>query len=237
MAPDTRSRHRRIAELAGPTATLLDVGGTGGELGLFMPGTRIVTANIEPGADIVYDGKALPFADNEFEVAVSVDVLEHVPKSLRSEHLTELARVARDKVIVCCPLGGEAHDAAERELAEWYEQTTRSRHRYLDEHVQRGLPSEAELTDLARGVPFGTDLFYEGNFVDANQAFRLTTELKQRPTPGRLARYLALILRPDPEAVLERAPTPLTNRAYLIGFPDEPSAPPAAPESRQTLKP
>lgn len=48
-----------------------------------------------------YDGYHLPFKDNEFDVIVSIDVLEHVEKY--DDFLHELARVAKRHVIINTP--------------------------------------------------------------------------------------------------------------------------------------
>lgn len=221
MAPDTRARHRQISGLAGSPATLLDVGGSAGELAVFMPETRIVTANVAPGADFLFDGLSLPFGDSAFDVAVSVDVLEHIERPLRHRHLSELARVARERIVVCCPLGGEAHEAAERELADWHETATGRRHRFLDEHMDRGLPGTAELEALAGQTLAAYDLFYAGDFREANTMFRLTTELKSKPTPRRLARYLLALRHRRRGTTMQRSPSSVTNRAYLVGRPRE----------------
>ena len=219
MAPDTRSRHRQVSGLAGSPGTLLDVGGSAGELALFMPGTGIVTANVEPGADVVFDGVSLPFPDKSFDAAVSVDVLEHIDPPLRRRHLTELARVARTRVVLCCPLGSEEHEAAERELAEWHERTTGRRHRFLDEHLLRGLPSAKELAALAEPALADFKLLYAGDFRVANEMFRLTTELKARPTPRRAWRYLRAVVRQRDGAPLVTTATSSSNRAFITGRP------------------
>lgn len=48
-----------------------------------------------------YDGYHLPFEDNEFDVIVSIDVLEHVERY--DEFLKELVRVAKKHVVINTP--------------------------------------------------------------------------------------------------------------------------------------
>ncbi len=48
-----------------------------------------------------YDGYHLPFKDNEFDVIVSIDVLEHVERY--DEFLRELARVAKKAIVINTP--------------------------------------------------------------------------------------------------------------------------------------
>ena len=217
MAPDTRSRHRIVSRLAGDPATLLDVGGVAGELALFMPGTSIVTANVEEGADVVFDGITLPFEDGSFEAAVSLDVLEHVPRDQREIHIADLARVAKNRVVICCPLGSEAHNAAEHELADWHESVTGRRHRFLDEHLERGLPTEEELRALAAAAPIRFELSFHGDFEEANELFRLSTLAKQRKRPADLARYARVRFGRRHEGALTEHPGPRANRAFLVG--------------------
>ena len=217
MAPDTWSRHRIVSRLAGDPATLLDVGGVAGELALFMPRTRIVTANVEEGADVVFDGITLPFEDNSFEAAASLDVLEHVPRDQRGVHIDDLTRVASDRVVICCPLGSEAHEAAERELADWHEAITGRRHRFLDEHLQRGLPREDELRALAAAGPMRFELRFHGDFDEANELFRLSVLAKHRKRPADVARYARVRFGRRREVPLTETPGPRANRVFLVG--------------------
>lgn len=81
--------------------TVLDFGAGYCELSSFL-GERNPTTNIDTFKgcenEMVYDGFKLPFADNSFDVVVSMFVLHHIPhfKSI----LDELQRVARKRVIV-----------------------------------------------------------------------------------------------------------------------------------------
>jgi hypothetical protein len=150
---------------------------------------------------------------------VSVDVLEHIARPQRHRHLAELARVAREKIVVCCPLGGEEHEAAERELAAWHERTTGGQHRFLAEHIERGLPTAEDLSTLA-GEAFGEHrLLYTGDFRASNAAFRAATELKAAPTPRLLARYLRAVWRLRGNHPLEHSPRATTNRVFIVGAP------------------
>lgn len=216
LPPDTFERHWIVAEKSGRPTNLLDVGGNRGELAAFMPGTDVVTINVHgEDADHHFDGGRLPFDDDSFEVAVSVDVLEHIPSQERRRHVEELARVARRRVILCCPLGTPEHSAAERDLLRWYRELSGSDHRFLAEHLERGLPTEPELRKL---LDCGENprILFHGDFRRANEVFRLSSELRHRPSPARAARYARrrLDLRRD----LELSPTsnPYSNRAFLM---------------------
>jgi SAM-dependent methyltransferase len=208
--PDTRERHLVAARALGAGGTVLDVGGRRGELAAFLPGARVSTANVEPPADVLYDGERLPFPDGSFDAAASLDVLEHVPRELRRTHLEELLRVARRNVVACFPLGTDEHVRAERELAEWHLSLTGYSHRFLGEH---DLPTEAEVRELVAGLPF--ELWFHGDFRRAAELFRLGARAR-RLEPRALAAYIRALAAPADLELSER-PSAWTNRVFLVG--------------------
>jgi hypothetical protein len=207
--PDTRERHAVAARALGPVETVLDVGGHRGELAAFLPEAEVLTANVEPPADVVYDGDRLPFPNGSFEAATSLDVLEHLPRWRRRTHLEELLRVARSRVVVCCPLGTAEHVQAERQLAEWHRSLTGYSHRYLGEH---DLPTEAELREVVAGLPF--ELAFHGDFRRAAALFRLGVRAR-RLEPRAVADYIRALAAPL-DLELFAAPSPWTNRVFLL---------------------
>lgn len=214
---DTWERHVLAARLAG-AVTVLDVGGVQGQLALFLPRARVVTVNVEPPADVLFDGEHVPAEDASFEAVMSLDVLEHVAPCHRMAHVAELARVARRHVVVSTPLGTPAHVAAERELADWYSWTTGERDRFLDEHLALGLLTETELRHLAAGVPgFDWRLLFHGDFRRIVETFRLGVRARTRRGAPDLARYARrrLLARSDLELIEQ--PRPESNRAFLVG--------------------
>jgi hypothetical protein len=216
MPPDTFERHSIIARLADPAGSVLDVGGVRGELGLFLPGAEVTTINIEGElADTHFDGTVLPFDDDSFDLAVSLDVLEHIPAGERARHFGELVRVARNQVVVCCPLGSPEHVAAEAALSSWYERTTGRPHRYLDEHLARGLPDEAELRRLADATGEDYRILFHGDFRRANEAFRRSSLLKNRATPANALAYARLRLDPRRSLRLDPMASAWSNRAFV----------------------
>jgi hypothetical protein len=216
MADDTWERHTIVAGLVGNPGTLLDVGGVAGDLEAFLPRSRVIALNVgDENADVHFDGKRIPFEDDAFDAAVSLDVLEHIGPAGRAEHLSELRRVARGPVVACCPLGTSEHVAAERELAGWYRELTASGHRFLEEHLVTGLPTEAELREAADSAG-EFDLRFQGDFRAVNELFRKAALARSRPTPRNLAAYARARVRARTVPVLEDGSTPHTNRAFLI---------------------
>jgi hypothetical protein len=184
-------------------------------LAQFMPDAAITTANVDTRSDVQITGTELPFADATFEVATSIDVLEHLERHDRGGHLTELARVAQDRVVFCCPLGTAAHAESERRLAEWYEHTTGRQHRFLREHVACGLPDEVELRTLTSVLPGSCTFGFHGDFRRAEEMFRLGVLTRVQPHRHGL-NYLRQRLLTRPDRALALRAHEFTNRAFVV---------------------
>jgi Methyltransferase domain len=212
---DTWERHAIVASLAGRPRTVLDVGGVPRVLAMFMADAAITTANVDSRADVQISGTELPFANATFDVATSIDVLEHLERRDRGGHLTELARVAQDRVVFCCPLGTAAHAESERRLAEWYEHIIGRQHRFLKEHVARGLPDEVELRTLTSVLPGSCTFGFHGDFRRAEEMFRLG--VLARVQPHRYGfRYVRQRLFARPDRALDLSAHEFTNRAFVV---------------------
>lgn len=214
LHPDTHARHALAARFLGDAGSVLDVGGVHGQLARFLPGRRVVAANVEPPADVLFDGLRLPFADSSFAAATSLDVLEHLPAGQRAAHVSELARVACRRVLLASPWGSEQHAEAERALEAWYETETGAPHPRLAQHVAYGLPTGDELLGLAEGAGLRGELFFQGDFRQNDRLFRFATRARHNPLA--LARYAVLRIATTPDVTLTRAPGPHTNRAFLV---------------------
>jgi len=163
---DTFIRHRLVAALACKfnPRTILDVGGEG-MLKLFLPRVQITTANVK-SADISYSGDKLPLNDNSFDLVVSLDTIEHLPKNKRMNFLRELYRVSRKGFIFCAPFGTPEHLAYEKKILDSGVLSGDS-HAYLAEHVKYGLPTPAEVSEMAR--QFSAQVFYQGDFREVER--------------------------------------------------------------------
>lgn len=217
LPADTWERHFFVARFAAGAKTVLDVGGIAEQLASFMPRADVTALNVgDERADVQFDGLRIPYPDNAFDAVVSLDVLEHINRDSRALHFSELARVAAQRVVVCCPLGTPEHVEAERELAVWYRQTVGSGHRFLEEHTERGLPTRDEVEGLTASAGLDATLHFHGDFRRANRVFRLATQLRQRPTPRALAAYamIRLDLRHDRELAAESSPW--SNRVFAV---------------------
>lgn len=210
---DTFLRHRLVSQLAkkfNPTS-ILDVGGEG-LLSLFMREVRVTTANTK-SADIDYSGESLPVHDNSFDLVVSLDTIEHLPKTRRSAFIKDLYRVAKRGLIICAPFGTAEHVVYEKQLLESGLLSGESSV-YLAEHVALGLPTPLEVSAMA-GL-FGAAIHYEGDFRKA----KVTGNGPMRSA------YLSLFFQTlcnmfdslfgDMASHLKQSYGPYTNRFFLI---------------------
>jgi SAM-dependent methyltransferase len=155
---------RLLDDLGG--GTLLEVGSGSRGLGAWLDHRWQVTAAdvsfddygsasgaaVPAVTTVVADARDLPFDDRSFDAAVSIDMLEHIAADDRPRVLSELARVARRRVVIACPTGAAAL-AADHALAEDYRRRGRDLPPWLAEHLDIGFPEPEE---LGRGLaPFG----------------------------------------------------------------------------------
>ena len=102
------------------------------------------------------DACRLPFADNSFDAAVSLDTVEHLPRALRAPFLDELKRVAARAVMLTCPLQSQdgifqAGDF-DLELHRRIKEKKGVQPQWLEEHIQHGHPTKEELFGLLPGA-------------------------------------------------------------------------------------
>jgi chromosome segregation ATPase len=153
---DLYQRHRLAQEVVQrirggrKRLTILDVGGAPGHLKKFLPRDRIVVLDQSDGegAELVADGRQLPFADRSVDLVLSLDTLEHLPARQRAGFLRELARVSGDAVLVSAPFGGAQNEEAESILQGFLRHRLKMEHRFLDEHQQHGLPEKENVERL-----------------------------------------------------------------------------------------
>ena len=102
------------------------------------------------------DAGRLPFQNNAFDVAVSLDTLEHLPHGARPMLIGELKRVARLGVVVSCPLESADGLFQAREadlcLSEAIAKRDGVQPGWLQDHLKHGHPRREELLELLPGV-------------------------------------------------------------------------------------
>jgi len=126
---------------------IVDFGGHKGHTQDFFPQDNVVVLDV---FDEVYDnyvkGDATraPFKDNEFDIVVSFDTLEHIPKDKREKFVSEAARIAEYAFIVAAPFDNANHDIsnAENIANELYKKINGVDHPWLAEHISYGIPTK-----------------------------------------------------------------------------------------------
>ena len=123
---------------------ILDVGGAEGMILDFLDGDEVTIldqAEVEGLPNFVLgDALALPFDDDAFDYAVSVDVYEHIEVEARETYLSELRRVASKGVLLAAPFGSEEVRGAERLANEFHRSVHDQENFWLAEHAENGLP-------------------------------------------------------------------------------------------------
>lgn len=80
-------------------------------LDIFEPNVKEAKSNKVYRDVIVGDARQLPFKDKEFDLSVSIEVLEHLDKEDGEKALAELERVSRETVLITTPVGKSVHHA------------------------------------------------------------------------------------------------------------------------------
>jgi SAM-dependent methyltransferase len=218
-APDTWERHLIVADLVGAPADLVDVGGLPGQLASFLPDTRVLAVNVDEPADLIVPMETLPFTDGTFEAATSLDVLEHVPPADRHRFVGEMLRVTRGRAVLCCPLGSPEHREGEEEIQAWYQSVAGDGHPWLADHLSKGLPTLEELRSCFAEHEGTVRFLFHGDFREVNDQFRRLVLARHRHTPADIVGYARFRLSYRPRTELTQAPSPFTNRVFVVSDP------------------
>lgn len=140
---------------------VLDVGGSGSILTQFID-IDLTIIDVLPNKQkspnyVQGNALAMPFADSSFDIVLSCDVLEHIPKNDRTAFLKESARVTKDVMVVAAPFNLPGVRDAEISANAYYKKMTGNDHRWLLEHLLDELPSlrQAELALEKQGMELG----------------------------------------------------------------------------------
>lgn len=157
LPPDLFSRNTLLSWLVlklaqWPKLRILDVGGFGSHLSWFLPPeTKFVILDkkeIDPTETALYrqgDAKRMPFSDNNFDVAIGSDLLEHAGINDRDQIINEMLRVTRNYLIIAGPCKNNLIKKAEDCIREQYQSYSNQEHPFLKEHKSCGLPEEEDL--------------------------------------------------------------------------------------------
>src|SRR3990167_9084068 len=152
------------------------------------------------------DATDLKFGNDSFDVAVSVDMLEHLPKQRRQVAIGEMMRVAKDLVIIGVPCGKEAeeHDRKmEMRLPGAAEGGSRNDDKgfmFLSEQVEYGLPEEIDILHYikasVKALRKQTQIKIEGNMNLKLREFLMRGWMSKNVLVNILFRKVFLLLIP-----------------------------------------
>lgn len=121
---------------------ILDVGGKKGLLRDFGIKSTIIDMEESDEKDFIQgDALHMPFADSSFDVVVSCDVLEHIPEKLRENFIAEMVRVTKEYVVIGAPFDQGGVGKSEVAANDFFRDITGQEHRWLEEHIENGLPN------------------------------------------------------------------------------------------------
>jgi ubiquinone/menaquinone biosynthesis C-methylase UbiE len=176
VAIDRFERYARVAKeiqkMDAKTFSVLDVGSAGEGISSQTRLSRksVVLVDIRKDAfnglkekrAIIGDGCRLPLRDDAFDVVVSVDTVEHIPRSVRHSFYEELKRVCKKRLIITCPLQssdgmfqGEKYDIVYQCL---YVHDHGIREPNTAQHIASGHPT---LEEINRELPNSTIYGYK----------------------------------------------------------------------------
>lgn len=89
-------------------------------------------------------GTNLPFRKNSYDVVISTDTLEHIPKDNREKAIYDMIKVAKNLVVIVVPTG-KLSEKQDQELDKYYQKVFGKKNQFLSEHVENGLPQNEEI--------------------------------------------------------------------------------------------
>ena len=167
---------------------------------------------------MIVDSRRLPFADGEFDVVTSCDVLEHMPADIRADHVAELVRVARRRLVLCCPYGSDEKNQAEREIGDTVMHELGRTFPYLEEHIKYGFPSEHDVVSMVKAATpdGGVRCLYYGDYPSGNAMLLDGVRARYGHDLRSLVRFVGnAYIRPR-RPRLQVSASPTTARLYVI---------------------
>ncbi len=141
---------------------ILDVGSSGVGLSVYWQEGRARFTDLDPvypayrlsQSQVQATAEQLPFAAGAFEVVVSIDMLEHVPPTLRSAVIADMLRVTKRLFIVAMPVGPNAQ-AQDADVAKLYQERRGQSFKFVEEHILYGLPEVPAVCDWIKAGLLG----------------------------------------------------------------------------------
>lgn len=126
--------------------SILDLGGHKGFTKDFFPNDRVTILDVfdeEYTGYVKGDATRTSFKDNEFDVVVSFDTFEHIPKKRRYNFVSEAARISKHAFIIAAPFDNDYHEVSDAEIIanDLYKKIHNKDHPWLSEHIEYGIPT------------------------------------------------------------------------------------------------
>jgi len=182
LSPDGYSRFFILADILrdmytshGKTIKILDVGGGSEymqqqlqEAGI--PYELTVTDILErpAGMTVTYiqgDATNMAFEDNAYDVIISTDTLEHIPRDRKQAFLDECLRVAAELCIIAAPFETEGVNDAEIAVNEFNKKLFGKGQDWLEEHLEFGKPTRKMFQDTLKRKKIEYDEFGTQNIA------------------------------------------------------------------------
>lgn len=128
----------------GQSFKILDVGGYKGVTGALHSKDKVTVLDIfdvdEPNY-VKGDALDMDFTDESFDFVVSFDVFEHIADKDRKRFVSEIARVAKNAVVIAAPVRTTENEHSEKLLNGLFKQVQGVDHPWLIEHIENGIPT------------------------------------------------------------------------------------------------
>lgn len=157
---DQFSRQLYVSEIIGlirsttkvKELSILDIGGYKGKTQEFQYNDKVLVAdlfNVHEENYVQVNPDKLPFKDDEFDVSVSFDTYEHVPRDNRRVFIDEALRVSKTFHILAAPVDNQVRDVNRAEVIanESYKKMKGDEHRWLKEHIDYLIPTREEIEE------------------------------------------------------------------------------------------
>ena len=190
---------------------------------------RSLTANLPRLAVTVLEVDAVtlsnqaepfPFADQQFDLVVSLDLLSLLPRERRLMIFRALTNTARHLTLAAEPLGTDLQQLIDRSLINFYRELFRTDHAGLAALVDYGLPNPQEAFGWIRHGD-QAEIFYAGDVLayqhTAERLIRRAYRLWLRSFPSRLT-YLAFIYAEPSLDEPDTFPRRRHRRFFLLHF-------------------
>lgn len=214
---DIYERHKKVSGYIASSDTVVDIGGELNHLSQFCSPKKIVVANLNTG-DVIISKNRLPFPANSFDVACSIDVLEHIPKEKRKDFIENLIKISKYKVVMSFPIGTKNHIQYETKIQKLLE-SKKYDIQYLNEHIKYGLPEKDEVIKMIGD--YKAELLFSGDIKVNELLFRIFIFDPRIKYLRKMVYYLKLIFNLGTNYIFylllnNKTYSQRSNRAYLI---------------------